>query len=223
MIVLTGIVKSYAGRRVLDIPSFRFQEGKKYALLGPNGSGKSTLIKILTGILKQDEGTVSCAVPPEKIAYLPQSPYAFDLSVFQNVLLCAAGPDRKARARAAVDAVGLEAFLHARGSRLSGGETQRMALARLLAGDYRLLLLDEPTSAADLSAGDRMEAALMKYAAHTGCTILFSTHAPSLALRLADEGVMLDGGRIVEAGDIHALLSHPREAATQRFLQHWRI
>lgn len=223
MIVLTDIKKQYDGRVVLDIPHLEILPGKRYAILGANGSGKSTLLKILAGVLKPDSGTVTRAVPLKSSAYLPQIPYAFDMSVLQNVQLGTNGSKRMERALLAVEQVGLTAFLHANASRLSGGETQRMALARVLAGHFELLLLDEPTSATDISAGDLIEAALLQYGAETGCAMVLSTHAPSQAARLAESALFLENGRILEAGSVHELLHSPRQEGTKVFLQHWRI
>jgi ABC-type glutathione transport system ATPase component len=111
----------------------------------------------------------------------------------------------------------------ARGNRLSGGEMQRLALARVIARPHRLLLLDEPTASADIQAVERMERLLMDYAAENSCTLLFSSHAPSQALRLSTRTIVLTDGCIVEDGETGQVLHDPQEPATKLFLQHWRI
>ncbi|MCL2817813.1 MAG: ATP-binding cassette domain-containing protein, partial [Clostridiales bacterium] len=149
MIELSGVRKEYGGRCVLDIKSLRIERGKRYALLGANGSGKSTLLKILAGTVKQTEGAITSGVSGKKaVGYLPQTPYGFSFSVLKNVLLALDDePERRAKAEAACEAVGMGALINADASKLSGGETQRMAFARIISMPRQLLLLDEPTAA----------------------------------------------------------------------------
>ena len=225
MIRITSLVKRYGERTVLDVPSLTLRDGGRYALIGANGSGKSTLLRILGGQLAQDGGEVAfTGVRRGEIGYLPQSPYAFDMSVLQNVLLAAGrDPGAKERAHTALARVGLTKLARARGNRLSGGETQRMALARVLARTWKLLLLDEPTSAADVRASDEMEEALLRYAEETRCTLVFATHAPGQASRLCQTVVVLDGGRIVETGDAEAVLRAPKSLEARQLLRHWTV
>ncbi|MEA4869792.1 Tungstate uptake system ATP-binding protein TupC [bioreactor metagenome] len=225
MMEIKGLKKRYDARCVLDIPSLQIAQGERVALIGPNGSGKSTLIRLLAGTLLADEGTVSLlGLSRREIAYLPQKPYAFDLSVEQNVLLALEGlPNQRQRMREALESVGLIHLRAARGKRLSGGEVQRMALARIIARPHRLLLLDEPTASADIQAVDRLERVLQDYCEATNCTLLFSSHAPTQALRLSTRTIVLTDGRIVEDGETMQVLREPKGEATQLFLRHWRI
>lgn len=225
MIELIGIQKYYESRLALDIPAFSFADGGRYALVGPNGSGKTTLLRILAGTLKQDAGTVRYGdTKKSEIGYLPQKPYAFDRSVLENVLLALEpGTESRKSALAALERVDLGHLAKARGNRLSGGETQRMALARLITKPRRVLLLDEPTSSADIQANDKMEKALLEYAKETGCTLLFSSHAPSQAIRLGEYVLALDGGRIGEFGTAEQVLQNPQQESTRAFLRHWKI
>ena len=225
MIRVTGLTKRYGDRTVLDIPSLTLRDGERYALIGANGSGKSTFLRVLAGQLAQDGGEVAFeGIARGEIGYLPQSPYAFDRTVLQNVLL-AAGRDSgaKERALAAIERVGLTGLARARGNRLSGGETQRMALARVLARPWKLLLLDEPTSAADVRAGDEIEDALLRYAGENGCTLVFSSHAPGRARRLGQTVVVLDGGRVAEMGNAEAVLRAPESPEARRLLRNWTV
>lgn len=224
MITLRNIQKRFGGRLVLDIPALTIRAGERYALLGANGSGKSTLMNILAGLLKPDTGTVNTALAYEETAYLPQWPYAFDLTVLQNVQLpLGNGETARVQALAALERVGLTQMAKARANRLSGGETQRMALARALARPHRLLLLDEPTSATDIQANDLIERALLDYCAEHGCTLVISSHAPSQAHRLGTQAVLLDNGRIVEQGTAKDVLLHPQSAQARAFLRHWQV
>ncbi len=223
MIILQRITKKAGGRLILDIPKLEFQEGRRYALIGENGSGKTSLLRVMAGILAPDSGKLS-GLPLPGMGYLPQVPYGFGFSVRRNVEMALQGEkDAPKHAMAAIKAVGLTSLADARGHKLSGGETQRMALARLVAKPRLLLLLDEPTSATDIRGMDLVEALLLRYARQTGCTLIFSTHSPAQALRLAKEVIFLEHGRVVEQGPAARVLKIPQSEATKLFLQHWRI
>ncbi len=225
MIEITNLQKRYGNRIALDIPKLTLRACERCALIGPNGSGKTTLLRILAGTLKQDAGLVRFGdLKKSEIGYLPQKPYAFDLSVLKNVILPLRNEsDAKERALLALERVGLTHLQRARGSHLSGGEAQRMALARLIVKPHKLLLLDEPTASADISANDKMERALLDYAEETGCILLFSSHAPSQALRLGTRVVVLNDGKIGETGLAEFVLKTPQAESTKAFLAHWRI
>lgn len=223
MIALQQLTKKAGGRMILDIPKLEFQKGRRYALIGENGSGKTTLLRVMAGTLAADSGLLS-GLPQPGMGYLPQAPYGFGFSVRRNVEMALEGAgDASAKALAAIQAVGLTPLADARGHKLSGGETQRMALARLVAKARPLLLLDEPTSATDIRGMDQVEALLLRYARQTSCTLIFSTHSPAQALRLAEEVIFLENGKVVEQGPAARVLRKPQAEATKLFLQHWRI
>lgn len=223
MIALHHITKRSGGRLILNIPRLEFEPGRRYALIGENGSGKTTLLRIMAGILNPDSGQ-RLNLPQLGMGYLPQVPYAFGFSVRRNVELALQGEgDAPAKALMAIKAVGLSSLVSARGHQISGGETQRMALARLIAKPRPLLLLDEPTSACDIRAMHQVEKLLLRYAAKTRCTLIFSTHSPAQALRLAQEVIFLEQGQVVEQGPAARVLKNPRSTSTRLFLQHWRI
>lgn len=225
MIELSNLRKEYAGRWVLDIGTLYFEPGKRYALLGANGSGKSTLLKILAGVVKPTEGTVRSDISGKKaVGYLPQIPYGFSFSVLKNVMMAIDDcPQRREMAQAAIAAVGMDALVSADASRLSGGETQRMAFARVISVPRKLLLLDEPTAAADLKGVDLLEEALLHYCGENDCTVVFATHSPAQAMRLADEVVFLHQGLVAERGEAGQVLYHPQSEAPRNFLNHWNL
>ncbi len=223
MIEIVHITKKAGGRTILNIPHLTFSEGRRYALIGENGSGKTTLLRILAGILKPDTGRVK-NLPTDSMGYMPQSTYAFSFSVQKNVQIALSdSPDAAAQALLALKAVGLASLAAVRGNKLSGGETQRMAFARMIARPRKLILLDEPTSATDIKGMDQIESLLLRYASQTGCTVIFSTHSPAQALRLAEQVVFLDQGRIAEQGPAARVLKKPQNECARLFLQHWRI
>jgi len=225
MIELTGIRVEYNGRTVLEIPGLQFEPGKKYALLGANGSGKSTLLRLLAGTLEPTAGIVTTGVTGKRaVGYLPQIPYGFSFSVLKNVLIATdESPGDREKAEAAIAAVGLSSLAQADASRLSGGETQRMAFARIVAVPRILLLLDEPTAATDLQGIDLVEDALLKYCEVNQCTVIFATHSPAQAMRLADQVIFLQQGRIAEQGAASQVLHTPQSEDAQAFLKHWKL
>lgn len=223
MIDLRDVVQQFGGRIVLEIPVLQFVPGRRYGLIGENGSGKTTLIRMLAGTGKPTSGSIE-GLEGKKVGYLPQSPYAFSFSVLQNVALALNGHgDAKEIAQKALVSVGMEGMMNARGDRLSGGEAQRMALARVLVRAYEVLLLDEPTSSTDVRSMDLIETTLREYVEKTQCTLIFSTHSPAQALRLADEVLYLEKGRLVEQGLAETLFHSPQDERTKAFLRHWSL
>ena len=225
MMELVNLQKRYGARVALNLSALSIREGERVALIGPNGSGKSTLLRLLAGIIRADQGSISLGgLSRTQIGYLPQHPYAFDLSVQKNVELALAGEAEKAMlAQAALERVGLLHLAKARANRLSGGETQRMALARVLAWPRKLLLLDEPTASADIQAIDLIQRAILEYVEQTYCTLILSTHMPSQAMRLSTRVLALDGGNIGELGETEQVLQSPQAESTQAFLKNWKL
>jgi len=225
MIEISGLKKEYMGRCVLEIKSLRFELGKRYALLGANGSGKSTLLRIIAGVVEASAGTVMTNITGKReMGYLPQAPYGFSFSVLQNVLIAMEkNKSNIERAKEAIEAVGMSALIDVGASKLSGGETQRMAFARMIAMPRKLLLLDEPTAATDLRGIDLIEAALLRYCSDNLCTVVFATHSPAQALRLADEIVFLEQGAVAEQGETRQIINEPQSRAVQDFLKHWKL
>lgn len=223
MIVLRDVVQQFGSRVVLEIPDLQFVPGRRYGLIGENGSGKTTLIRILAGTSKPTSGTIQ-GLEGKEVGYLPQSPYAFSFSVLENVALALEGHnDAKEIAENALVAVGMESLIEARGDRLSGGEAQRMALARVLVREYDVLLLDEPTSSTDVRSMDLIEQTLKEYVQRTQCTLIFSTHSPAQALRLGDEVLYLEKGKLVEQGLAQTVFHAPQDERTKAFLRHWSL
>ncbi len=223
MIVLRDVIQQFGGRIVLEIPELHFKSGRRYGLIGENGSGKTTLIRMLAGTSKPTSGRIE-GLEGKIVGYLPQSPYAFSFSVLQNAALALDGhKDAKELTKKALHAVGMESLVDARGDRLSGGEAQRMALARVLVRSYDVLLLDEPTSSTDVRSMDLIENTLREYVQKTQCTLIFSTHSPAQAFRLADEVLYLEKGRLVEQGSAETLFHSPQDERTIAFLKHWSL
>lgn len=227
MISLKNVKKKYGDRVVLEVSEIDFKENSVYAILGPNGSGKSTLLRILSGVERDFEGQVCCAANGSKnqvVAYLPQKPYLFDLSVMDNMILGLKGQkDARAKAFEALRQVGMESFAKAKMCSLSGGESQRVALARTLICGNDIILLDEPASSVDIKSMRLIEECIRSAAQKSDTTLIFTTHNPSQALRLASEVIILIAGEIAERGHPETVLKKPLNAGTSDFLENWRL
>ncbi len=182
-----------SGAPDLLCPSVEIFEGETVFLTGPNGSGKTTFLKALNALVQPFAGSVGYRGGPEaakrETVYLHQLPYIFSGTVAYNAgFACrAAGlPAREVRARAesALSMVGLSSFADRGHSRLSGGEAQRVALARIIASGRKVLLLDEPTASADFQSAVLIAQALRSLV-REGRTLVISTHDPAFLADLA--------------------------------------
>lgn len=211
------LVKHYSTEFTLNFPAFEYVPGGRYAILGANGSGKSTLAKVLAGVLPSDDGLFR---PGYTVGYMPQKSFGFRLPVEQNLRLAAPkGTGGDAGVQALLDELDLRRLGRRDGSRLSGGETARLALARVLARPWDVLILDEPTAAMDISSALLAEKAILRYQRETNCTLLLITHSTAQAERLAEQALFLHGGKLWEQGPCRELLHHPQRPETERFLQ----
>ena len=205
--------KSYGGKRVLSLPELELPKGRITAIVGPNGSGKSTFAKILAGVEHADGKTP--VLSGVSVGYLPQKSFSFRMSTEKNVLLN--GGDR-ARAAELMKALGIGELAGQSAKKLSGGETARMALCRILMGRYELLILDEPTAAMDMESTLAAEELIRAACDGQGCALLLITHSLSQARRLADRVIVLHRGELVEQGPCGRVLNEPEQEQTRRFL-----
>lgn len=210
--ILPAFSKTYHGVKVLDFPGLELQPGKIYAILGANGSGKSTFAKIAAGVLPADQ---KCRIPGS-VGYLPQKPYAFRMTLRKNILLTAGRPEQ---ADELMRTLSLTELQEKRADRLSGGETARMALARLMMKRYDMVILDEPTAAMDMESTSAAEELILKYVRETDCVLILVTHSLQQARRVADEAIYFHKGRLLENGPTEYVLYHPALAETRKFLE----
>jgi NitT/TauT family transport system ATP-binding protein len=214
---------SIAGRELvaLDDLSLRVPEGSLVSVVGPNGSGKSTLLRIIAGLIPADAGTVSVhgaevAGPDPRVGLVFQEPRLLPWrTVMGNVTLplALAGWDdrrRTERGRQLIAQLGLEGFERAYPAQLSGGLAQRAGIARALALEPDVLLMDEPFSAVDALTRDRLDEWLLTLWQRTGSTILLVTHSISEAVFLADRVVVLSSRPGHVAAEIEVDIDRPR-------------
>ena len=215
---ISAFSKTYEDRTVLDFPGMELQPGRIYAVIGANGSGKSTFAKILAGVLGADrKGRLTDG---GTVGFMPQKNYAFRMTTKANLLL---NGKEEPRALSLMDALGIRHLEKKRADRLSGGETARMALARLMMRSYDLVLLDEPTAAMDMETTLLSEKLIKAYVQETGCALILVTHSLQQARRIADEVWYFHKGNLLEAGPKEAVLYTPEKAETKQFLEFYGV
>lgn len=233
---LHDIVKRYQEREVLNIEHLEIPAGRIYTILGPNGSGKTTLLRIMALLLVNDLGSLE--VLDEKVAWgksqvlrlrrqmsmVTQTAFMFQGSVFYNVAYGlrkrqTTGGEIKRRVDEALEMVGMSAYREADSRTLSGGERQKIAIARALILKPQVLFLDEPTSNIDMASGAEIEKYIRDINKTWGTTIIMVTHNLFQAKRVADEVLFLHEGRIIEQGQAKNIFDHPGDERTAAFLR----
>jgi putative ABC transport system ATP-binding protein len=208
------------GSKVLvEDVSFEVTSGEVLAIVGPSGSGKSSLLRLLNRLDEPSSGTVYVAgtdyrqIPPRelrrKLGMVTQRPYLFPGTVEQNLQF---GPLQRGETLSS-DAVaqllirvGLEGCAARNVAKLSGGEAQRVSVARTLANSPLVLLLDEPTSALDEASKFEVEMLIQTIMRDQGLTCVLVTHDIAQAVRLAGRALLIEAGRIVRAGPVNEVL-----------------
>ncbi|MFQ5509064.1 MAG: ATP-binding cassette domain-containing protein [Leptospirillia bacterium] len=213
---LTDITHGYDGATVLTIPGLEIPAGNITALVGENGSGKTTLLHLLALLTSPDRGRIQLFGQPvsrgsrarmrQDVSLLLQAPYLFRSSVAENVAWGLKGmnltrSERARRMEEALEWVGLERFAMRPARQLSGGEGQRLALARLLARQPKVILLDEPTNHVDDATTARIEDVLTGWVREHATTVVLATHDVNQAVRLNAECLTLAGGCIREVAE----------------------
>lgn len=230
---LSGIRFTPGGRTVLAGVDLDINPEGITSIIGPNGAGKTVLLRVLAGLQVPDGGAIRWrgkGCPANGIAMVFQHPVLLRSSVLHNtgLGLKPAGLSRlesRRRTMQALERVGLAHRAADSARLLSGGERQRLALARAWAVRPQLLLLDEPTAALDPSATEAVER-IVREIRTDGTRILMTTHNLGQAMRLSDDIVFLDGGRVVERAPSSRFFARPQSTEAKLFIQGelpWRI
>lgn len=240
MIKVEALVKTFSGGevRAVDGVGFTVPEKTIFTLLGPSGCGKTTTLRSIAGLERPDSGTVQLFedtvfssdrgvfVPPfqRRIGMVFQS-YAIwpHMTVLQNVAypLKGRGLGRKGirnRALNALELVNLGELWDRPAPTLSGGQQQRVALARAIAGNPKILLLDEPLSNLDAKLREEMRGQIRELQQKLGITSLYVTHDQVEALALSDFIAIMDGGKLVETGTPRDVYLHPKSRFAAQFV-----
>ena len=211
------LTKFYNGKKVLEIPYLVIKKGMIYGVMGANGSGKTTLLSILSLLIKPTSGRVyfdeleidsrdnDDSILRRQITMVLQNPFLLNTTVGKNIAygLKIRGLSRKEQRQRVVeclDLVGLMGFEKRRVQELSGGEAQRVAIARGIAVNPKVLFLDEHTANVDKTNIDVLENIIKELNRRHKTTIIFTTHDLNQAYRVADEIIVLSEGKIQESG-----------------------
>lgn len=220
-VVLENVGVRAGTTTILDALSLSIQPGAPTVLIGPNGSGKTTLLRVLMGLLPPSSGRISWGgrenAPAHRRAIVFQRPVMLRRRAAGNIRYAL---DRAERSRERIAEllalVGLAGFENRPARRLSGGEQQRLALARALARNPAVLLLDEPAASLDPAATKAIEDIVRTIAAR-GVKVVMSTHDLGQARRLAGDIVFLHRGQIVETGPALEFFVAPRTEEAKKF------
>ena len=210
--------KTYNKHIVLELPELELPERQVTAVIGPNGSGKSTFAKILAGIERADEKKTILSAG--SVGYLPQKSFPFRMSTEKNILT---NGNDSVRAAELMKVLDIDTLAKQSAKKLSGGETARMALCRILMNRYDLLILDEPTTAMDMESTLKAEKLVRSTCDEQGCAILLITHSISQARRISDRVLVLHQGKLIEQGECQQVLNKPKQEQTQRFLEFYGL
>jgi tungstate transport system ATP-binding protein len=208
---IRSLIHSYDGKAVLDIPRLDIPAGRICAFVGPNGCGKTTLLSILALLCAPVSGSVLMYgmetvhgrnhALRRKVTLVHQKPVLFSTTVRHNIAygLHASGlhaKEIKDRVQAIIEEMRLTDVAEKQARKLSGGEAQRVVLARALVLETPVVLLDEPTNSLDDASGPILRELLIRASEKRGATVVLATHAMNFVVSLTDRVVRLEGGKI---------------------------
>jgi tungstate transport system ATP-binding protein len=235
LVEVAGLTHSYREREVLQDLNLRIGKGEVFALIGPTGAGKTTLLRIMDLLEVPAAGEIyfdGQCVPRSgrrrleirrRMSFIQQKPQVFNLSVYDNIA-CGLRWRGEQKSKIAdkvdhiVDLVGLEGHKNRNARTLSGGEAQRVALARSLVLEPEVLLLDEPTANLDPVSTDKIEQLISHVARQRNTTMIMATHAMSQGQQLADRIGVLLNGRLVQTGNATDVFHSPQNEEVARFV-----
>ena len=234
---IRNLHKSYGPTTIFTDINIEIGQGQFITLLGPSGCGKSTLLRCIAGLTAVDGGQILLdgqdlvPMPPQKrgIGMVFQSYALFpNMTVTQNVafglrMQKVPGAEASKRVAEALDLVELNDYAARYPHQLSGGQCQRVALARSLVTRPRLLLLDEPLSALDARIRKHLREQIRAIQRELGLTTIFVTHDQEEALVLSDRIVLMNGGQIVQSGDAETLYTAPADAFAAGFIGNYNL
>ena len=221
LVAATGLAVGHAGKALIAGIDLSLRPGQIRCLLGPNGAGKTTLFRTLLGLIPPVAGRIELGGAPiarlsrsqiaTRLAHVPQAlatPFAYQ--ALDIVLMGAAarlpafarpGPAETARARAALDRLGIADLAGAEVTRLSGGQRQLVLIARALAQEAAAIVMDEPTASLDFANRKQVERAIRDLAAR-GTAVILSTHDPDQAAQLCDHALLLNRDGVIASGPV---------------------
>lgn len=234
MINIENLIVQRNGRDALKIESLTIQKGETLAVVGPNGAGKSTFLLALAHLIKSYKGEIKLHGKAQKewhdleyrrkIAFVFQDPLLMDMSVRENIALGLKfrKMDRNEtmeRVDKWAKAMGVEKLLERRANQLSGGEAQRVSLARAFVLDPELLLMDEPFSAVDPQTREKLLEDLSRVLAEDHRTTVFVTHNLKEAAQFGDRVAVIIAGELKQAGKPEQIKNEPADVSVRDFVR----
>ncbi|SET73658.1 carbohydrate ABC transporter ATP-binding protein, CUT1 family [Natronincola peptidivorans] len=229
-LTIKNLTKYYNKQCVLSIDAFTIERSSFLGIIGPNGAGKSTLVKMLAGLETPSSGEIlyekSLISPPiyKSMTMVFQKPYLLRTSVFNNIAyplkirkLNPKAIDKKVNHL--IVEMGIESIKNQNAWTLSGGEAQKVALARAIIFEPALLILDEPTANIDPASILTMEKTINKFYQQSAPSIIIVTHNIQQAKRLCKEIAFMHQGKIVEFGKSSDMIHHPSNPLTKNFIE----
>ncbi len=224
---LSQVSRIVGDKKILSNISYTFLKNQIYTIIGPSGSGKSSLLRLLNRLDELSSGKIvyddqnidalSVCALRKKVGYLFQTPHLFEKTVRDNFLFVDDQISEN-RMTALLERVHLSTnMLESSVEKLSVGEKQRVAFARLLLTSPDVLLLDEPTSALDPSITESLENFIKEITSEENLTTIIVTHNPEQAMRFGQTGILIADGMIAESGNIKTLLENPQSDAGKRY------
>ncbi len=227
-ISIRSLRKTFGEKTVLNIEKGRIEHGSRTAVIGPNGAGKSTLLNIIAGIMPASAGNVyydgSDVFPQRDVSLVFQDPYLISSTVEKNIayplkIRGVSAEQIEERITPLMEELDLIKLRKQRPWKLSGGEKQKVALARALSFRPRLLLLDEPTANIDPYTTAEIERMLLSISDREDITIVTVTHNLAQAKRLCDRVLMMYRGDIIDSGSSDDILKKPVNDVTRKFIE----
>lgn len=231
---IRNLTKVYGEKKVLDIEELNLEEGRITGIIGPSGAGKSTLLYILNGLEKATSGKIvfdgkELRGDPDietrrQMSMVFQRPTVFNTTVHENMAysLNLRGINKvetRERVLELAKLIGLEDKLSQKALTLSGGEAQRLSLARAVIHKPKVLLLDEPTANLDPANVAMIEKLVLHAKSEYGTSIVVITHNMFQARRISEKLVFLLNGSIVESGEAHEVFTDPKDSRTLDFIE----
>jgi len=229
MNVIVHQAKKTVGKRtILDVYDLFFPDASIVMVIGPNGAGKTTLLQTISNIDQASSRDISYddhkQILLSQVNHMVQHSYLFDLSVEENLQWGGRGlPDLDTRIEKLIDRLELTSLRKEKCRNLSGGEAQKVAFARTILSEKPLIILDEPTSAMDVAATKRCEELILELNKEKGINFIMTTHNPSQAFRIGSHILIMDQGKVVEAGSPEHFLHEPLDPIAQAYLENWRL